>query len=71
MGSVCRSALGLICLFGGYHLVAWALPPDWLGLKIPVSSWKALSAALVGLALLALAIDRLDRRGPSGPGGPA
>lgn len=62
LSSTARMAHGLLCMFGGYHLVAWALPPDWLGLKVPQDQWKTVLAVLAALAVLAWALDKVERR---------
>lgn len=57
-----RLTTGVCGLIIGYHVLAWALPADWIALRVPLSRWWAV--ALVTLVALggSLLADRLDGR---------
>jgi hypothetical protein len=57
-----RYALGLCAIALGYHLVAWASPPAWFPVSVPMERWWVVVAGValtVGGALLG---DRIERR---------
>lgn len=60
-----RYAMGLSAIALGYHLVAWASPPAWFPVSVPIERWWLV---VVGVALAvggALFGDRIERRNVS------
>lgn len=52
--------IGMSLAISGYHLVAWALPPTWLPIRIDASVWWALPLGSMVLVVASRAIDRLE-----------
>ncbi len=60
-----RYAIGLSAIALGYHLVAWASPPAWFPVSVPIERWWLV---VVGVGLTiggALFGDRIERRNVS------
>lgn len=51
-------ALGL-----GYHLLGWALPPNWVPLKAPVDLWWLVAGVALAAAAGGFVMERNDEQG--------
>lgn len=56
-----RLVLGVVLLFAGYHIAAWALPPDVLSVQLNRSLWWLWAGLGIVTILGSMWIDRLDR----------
>lgn len=56
--------IGMCLLIGGYHLVAWALPPAWLPMRLDAAWWWTLPVGAAVLIAASLGIDRVTAGPP-------
>lgn len=57
-----RYAVGLSAIALGYHLVAWASPPAWFPVSVPIERWWLVVIGVVLTIGGALFGDRIERR---------
>ena len=62
-----RVSIALGALILGYHLIAWAFPPNVLAVQLTRQWWWVWCLAAAGVIVASLLMDRVDRRPPSDP----
>lgn len=63
-----RLTSALVALIGGFHLIVWALPPEWVAVQLNRSIWYVWVLIGIGAIGLSVWLDRLERRSPPGSG---
>jgi len=57
-----RFVVGLAAMFAGYHLMAWALPPAWMALRVPMGRAWIVALVSAGSIGCSIAIDLVEGR---------